>query len=353
MNLFKDGFLEEFVMEKIQYLNKDDLINLYSEEDRPKSSTLKDDLIKDVKVKFKPIDIYNKYKKWEFGLFPSDLEKILGIDKKIRTKMQKKGFIQVAYTREFRAYGRYLNTPFYYIEPLLKLTKEDVNKFITENIKSPTDKQLDAINKARETNIRNRTCSSCGFIESHKSMIINGICERCDKRKSTLQKFIDIWENKNDYVILDTETTGLGYSDKIVEIGVIDLDGNELVNTLVNPQMEIPMEASCIHYIWDSDVRDANLFEEIKENISSVLDGKKVLIYNSDFDTRMLSQSGYDKKINDICLMNMYMDYVGSERWISLADAMSYEEINNIQDHRAIGDCLCCLELIKKIVGVK
>ena len=254
MNLFKDGFLEEFVMEKIQYLNKDDLINLYSEEDRPKSSTLKDDLIKDVKVKFKPIDIYNKYKKWEFGLFPSDLEKILGIDKKIRTKMQKKGFIQVAYTREFRAYGRYLNTPFYYIEPLLKLTKEDVNKFITENIKSPTDKQLDAINKARETNIRNRTCSSCGFIESHKSMIINGICERCDKRKSTLQKFIDIWENKNDYVILDTETTGLGYSDKIVEIGVIDLDGNELVNTLVNPQMEIPMEASCIHYIWDSDV---------------------------------------------------------------------------------------------------
>ena len=97
----------------------------------------------------------------------------------------------------------------------------------------------------------------------------------------------------------------------------------------------------------------ANLFEEIKENISSVLDGKKVLIYNSDFDTRMLSQSGYDKKINDICLMNMYMDYVGSERWISLADAMSYEEINNIQDHRAIGDCLCCLELIKKIVGVK
>lgn len=352
MDLFKDGFLEEFVMENIQCLNKDDLINLYLKEDRPKSSILKDDLIKDVKSKFNPIDIYDKYKKWEFGLFPSDLEKILGIDKKIRIKMQKKGFIQVAYTREFRAYGRYLNTPFYYIEPLLKLTKEDVDKFITENIKAPTDKQLDAINKARETNIRNRTCSSCGFIEAHKSMLINGICEKCDKRKSTLQKFIDIWENKNDYVILDTETTGLGYSDKIVEIGIIDLDGNELINTLVNPQMEIPMEATSIHHIWDSDVIDAPLLENIKDNIAAVLNDKKVLIYNSDFDIRILFQSGYDKYINSICLMNMYMDYINSESWVSLANAMSYEGIDDIQDHRAIGDCLCCLELIKKIAGV-
>lgn len=352
MNLFKDGFLEQFVMDKIKYLNKEDLLNLYPEEDRPKSNVLKCELITDVRNRFDAIDIYNKYKKWEFGLFPGDLERILGIDKKIRLKMQKEGFIEVAYTREFRAYGKYIDTPFYSIEPLLKLTKEDIDKFINKNIKAPTDKQLDAVNKARETKIRNRTCGSCGCIESHKRHLIDGLCKRCNRKQYMALQFVHIWNNRDDYVILDTETTGLGYSDKIVEISIIDLYGNVLINTLINPQMAIPNEASSIHGILDADVSNAPLFEEVKNNIYSVLDGKKVLIYNSDFDTRMLLQSGYDRDFRTICLMNMYMNYIDSERWVSLANAMQYEGVNIVQNHRALGDCLCCLELIKKIVEV-
>lgn len=350
MKLFKEDFLEEFVMDKVQYLTKDDLINLYPEEDRPKKNILKDDLISDVRNRFNTIDIYNKYKKWEFGLFPGDLEKILGIDKKIRLKMQKQGFIQVAYTREFRAYGRYIDTPFYYIEPLLELTEEDIHKFINENTKNQTKKQIESRNKARETNIKNRTCKLCGFVESHKQNLFDGLCSRCSKTEYIAQKFINIWENKGNYVILDTETTGLDYDDKIVEISIIDLDGKQLINTLINPQMEIPKEASNIHGISNLEVANAPLFEEIEEDIRSILQDNKVLIYNSSFDTRMLFQSGYDGPINSICLMNLYMEYIDSERWVSLSNALKYEKIDIIQNHRALGDCLCCLELIKKIV---
>ena len=36
-------------------------------------------------------------------------------------------------------------------------------------------------------------------------------------------------------VFLDTETTGLGRYDEIVEVAVVDLDGSVLINTLVRP----------------------------------------------------------------------------------------------------------------------
>jgi len=52
-------------------------------------------------------------------------------------------------------------------------------------------------------------------------------------------------------VYLDTETTGLspGNGARIVEIAILDDDGRPLLDTLVNPDCEIPDEASSIHGI--------------------------------------------------------------------------------------------------------
>ena len=47
--------------------------------------------------------------------------------------------------------------------------------------------------------------------------------------------------------------------------------------------------------------------------------------------------------------MNLYMNYINSDRWIGLQEALDYEGIKIEQNHRALGDCYCCLELIKKI----
>ena len=45
----------------------------------------------------------------------------------------------------------------------------------------------------------------------------------------------EILKHKEDYVILDTETTGLGDSDVIIQISIIDLDGNVLMDSLIKP----------------------------------------------------------------------------------------------------------------------
>ncbi|MFJ8957315.1 exonuclease domain-containing protein [Streptomyces sp. NPDC102381] len=86
-----------------------------------------------------------------------------------------------------------------------------------------------------------------------------------------------------DVVVLDTETTGLD-DPRIVEIAVVSSAGEVLLDTLVNPGVPIPEEASQIHGITDSDVASAATFSQLLDGLTAVLSGKRVLIYNKWFD---------------------------------------------------------------------
>jgi len=53
---------------------------------------------------------------------------------------------------------------------------------------------------------------------------------------------LDVIESR-DFVILDTETTGLYDDDEIVSIAIINSDGQTLLNQLVKPVRPIPADA--------------------------------------------------------------------------------------------------------------
>jgi len=58
---------------------------------------------------------------------------------------------------------------------------------------------------------------------------------------------------KQNYLILDTETTGLGEKDVIIQMALIDLDGNVLLDSLVKPKKKksISREATeVVGKIW-------------------------------------------------------------------------------------------------------
>ena len=73
----------------------------------------------------------------------------------------------------------------------------------------------------------------------------------------------------------DLETTGISTnSDKIVQIALIgsSSDGDEIsYETLINPRRAIPLQASEVHGIYDSDVRSLDDFSKFADEIFNIL----------------------------------------------------------------------------------
>lgn len=99
----------------------------------------------------------------------------------------------------------------------------------------------------------------------------------------------------DEYVVFDTETTGLRSDDRIIEICFLRFVAGKIVEsyeTRINPERPIPMAASSIHGIFDEHVRDAPRFAEVLPEIWTWLDSDIPLVaHNLEFDLRMLSQS--------------------------------------------------------------
>ena len=76
--------------------------------------------------------------------------------------------------------------------------------------------------------------------------------------------------SQNDWVILDTETTGLDDAE-IVEIAIIDRLGEILLHRLIKPTISIPVEVTEIHGISDAMVADAPTFPEVYPRIDAAL----------------------------------------------------------------------------------
>lgn len=158
---------------------------------------------------------------------------------------------------------------------------------------------------------------------------------------------------RKDWVILDTETTGTFDFDEIVQVAILSCDGEILLDTLVRPTQSIPLDATAIHGITNDDVKDAPLFPEVYEKIEAIIQEKTVVIYNAQFDVRLIQQSlakhnllpiGLDLDNVD-CAMLMYSAWVG-ELWPY--GGYKWQKLES-GDHTALGDCRATLELIKKM----
>ncbi|MBH8606002.1 3'-5' exonuclease [Thermoactinomyces sp. CICC 10521] len=169
---------------------------------------------------------------------------------------------------------------------------------------------------------------------------------------SALHKFNE-WDQL-DYVIIDTETTGLTKSSEILEIAIIDKHGQILVNTFVRPKGRIPKTATDIHGINRAMVKDSPTFPEVwEQQVWPIIKDRKVLIYNADYDTRLMLQSlkKWDVPIHypfDVdCVMKAYSNFIGSPRWVSLEKACGHKI-----EHRALSDCYATLEVIQKVLSI-
>ena len=82
---------------------------------------------------------------------------------------------------------------------------------------------------------------------------------------------------RTDWVILDTETTGLGSTDVVIQIGVTDHRGVTLVDTLVRPAVAIGYWAQAVHGISARAVAGARDFPAVLPELRRAIGGKTVV----------------------------------------------------------------------------
>ena len=167
----------------------------------------------------------------------------------------------------------------------------------------------------------------------------------------------------SEFVILDTETTGLDDQAEIVEISIIDKQRNILFDSLIKPKNQIPWDAECIHGISNSDVSNAPTWVDVYSQVKEILiaTGRTVAIYNAGYDIRIIRQTcilhGLDMfNINSDCVMLQYAkfwgvwdNYHGNYKWQKLTNAAKQQGIEIKNAHRALGDCLMTLDVLEKI----
>lgn len=187
-------------------------------------------------------------------------------------------------------------------------------------------------------------------------------------RVSAIQSVRTLWDkDPGNVVIIDTETTSKYPRDaRIVDIAVIDLYGKTLLNTLVNPGMEIPAEVTTIHGIGNADVANAPIFSEIYDALHTVLRGRHWVIYNSQYDEPIIDNRcmahGKDMigRFDVTCAMKTYAKFYGEAgrfgdyKWQSLSKAVQQCGLPvDPNAHRALADCLMTLEVLKHMATVK
>ena len=154
-------------------------------------------------------------------------------------------------------------------------------------------------------------------------------------------------------LFLDTETTGWGSRAQIVEIAVLDMDGNALIDTLVRATCPIGVGAARVHGIVPDMLTDAPTFDQILDKLSEILHDRTCVIYNLEFDHRLMWQSGLAHGVQELpfenvdfkCAMLLYAEFWREKhdynefRWQKLGSEARQQKIVLPKDlHRARAD---------------
>lgn len=177
---------------------------------------------------------------------------------------------------------------------------------------------------------------------------------------------LDIIKHGN-FLVLDSETTGLDKLAEIVSIATISSNGLTMLNTLVHPTHAIPQKATAIHGITNEMVKNALPFPS--ELLANLLADRDVVIYNAQYDVGMLYQATewaglprveWEKIARFHCAMEKFSEIYGewnekygNFKWKPLSTAAYYYKIKQEGAHGALVDCQTTLQVCKAMIAPK
>lgn len=173
---------------------------------------------------------------------------------------------------------------------------------------------------------------------------------------------------ETDFVVLDTETTGLDWDDEAVSVGLVAKDGTVLLDTLLFHEKASGFQAEMVHKITWEMTRTAPHFRDVWPQLVALTERKILLGYNASFDTRIISQMMRRYEIDGLPIFRadagdvmswfaqfygQYSDYHGSYTWKKLTLAAAFLGVATDGAHGAAADALMTLRVIEQMAAVK
>ncbi len=96
-------------------------------------------------------------------------------------------------------------------------------------------------------------------------------------------------------IVLDTETTGMDPYDghRLIEIGCVELHNHlptgRTLQLYVNPERDIPADATAVHGITEEFVADKPIFSQVYSDFIDFIGDNKIIIHNAEFDMKFLN----------------------------------------------------------------
>ncbi len=167
-------------------------------------------------------------------------------------------------------------------------------------------------------------------------------------------------------IFLDTETTGLSFSEghKIVEIACVEtkdlISTGKVFHKLINPKRDIPNEAFQIHGFSSEFLKDKQTFSEIADEFLSFIKDKNIIIHNAPFDLSFLN--GELKQINkEIINQNLVTDSleIARNKFPGISNSLDAlckrfnVDLSRRTKHNALLDCELLREVYINLLDVK
>ena len=96
-------------------------------------------------------------------------------------------------------------------------------------------------------------------------------------------------------IVLDTETTGMDpyEGDKLIEIGAVELinhlPSGKTLQLYINPERDIPADATAVHGITNEFVADKPIFSQVYMDFIDFAGDTTLIIHNAEFDMKFLN----------------------------------------------------------------